>query len=119
MSNDQGQGNRGAKKPKKEKSAAAPVALSGAPGLTLEKLKARGLNLLVRGTVARSHRYDVGVHVAYRDGPGSGLYRVTRLLPDGGQGLQYRIRSDRDGQERVVVESTLERASYGALPGTW
>lgn len=55
-----------------------------------------------------THKFEVGVHVAYHGGVG--MYQVTRQLPDGGQGLQYRVRSDRDGQERVVLESALERS---------
>ncbi|MEF3365332.1 hypothetical protein V3H18_02160 [Methylocystis sp. 9N] len=39
------------------------------------------------------------------------LFRVTGHLPDGGSGLQYRIKRDRDGQERVAGESTLARAA--------
>lgn len=60
-----------------------------------------------------THKYDVGARVAYKAGASSerSPFRVTRLLPDGGQGLQYRIRSDRDGQERVVIETALERAA--------
>jgi hypothetical protein len=60
-----------------------------------------------------THRFDVGVHVSCKAGPNAerGLFRITRRLPDGGQGLQYRIRSDRDGHERVVAESALERAT--------
>ncbi len=59
-----------------------------------------------------THKFTVGVRVAYRVSPTSepAIYEVTRLLPDGGFGLQYRIRSDRDGQERVVIESALSRA---------
>jgi hypothetical protein len=64
-----------------------------------------------KAVAAPTHKFEVGLPVSYRGGPASGLYRVTRRLPDGGQGLQYRIRSDRDGQERVVVESDLERAT--------
>jgi hypothetical protein len=37
-------------------------------------------------------------------------FRVTRLLPDGGAGLQYRIKGERDGIERVVTESFIEPA---------
>jgi hypothetical protein len=60
-----------------------------------------------------NHKFDVGHHVTYKAGPNAerGLFRITRHLPDGGQGLQYRIRSDRDGHERVVAESALERAT--------
>jgi hypothetical protein len=35
-------------------------------------------------------------------------FRVTRHLPDGGAGLQYRIKGERDGIERVVTESSIE-----------
>ncbi len=61
--------------------------------------------------VERSHRFEVGVMVAYRaSSTGEPVpFRVTRQLPDGGQGLQYRIRSERGGHERVVLESNLER----------
>jgi hypothetical protein len=37
-------------------------------------------------------------------------FLVTRLLPDGGAGLQYRIKGERDGIERVVTESSIESA---------
>lgn len=110
MSKNEPLGNREAKKANRDKSTAPPAATSGAPWSAIEKLRARGLSRTVRGAVAPAHRFGVGVYVAYRQGPGSGLYRVTRLLPDEGQGLQYRVRSDRDGQERVVLEAALQRA---------
>lgn len=61
--------------------------------------------------VVKSHRFEVGGMVAFRASPVAERlhFRVTRHLPDGGQGLQYRIRSERDGHERVVLESSLER----------
>lgn len=64
-----------------------------------------------RTTAAATHKYVVGAHVTYKVGFASERtpFRVTRQLPDGGQGLQYRIKSDRDGQERVVVETAIER----------
>ncbi|CAJ0870055.1 hypothetical protein AMST5_02195 [freshwater sediment metagenome] len=60
-----------------------------------------------------THKFDVGSHVAYKAGPSTerSFFRVTRHLPDGGQGLQYRIRSERDGQERVCTENALERST--------
>ena len=64
----------------------------------------------VKPAVAASHKFAVGVRVSYTDRSGSRLYRVTRQLPDGGNGLQYRIRSDQDGLERVVVEFALQQA---------
>jgi hypothetical protein len=66
----------------------------------------------LRVVATPTHRFSIGVHVAFKPGPSGerGYFRVTRKLPDGGNGLQYQIRSDRDGQERVVIEATLERA---------
>ncbi len=60
-------------------------------------------------TNVASHRFDVGFEVAFKASSNGALeqFRVTRLLPDGGQGLQYRIRSERDGHERVVLETAL------------
>lgn len=72
-------------------------------------IKARERHRAVKATTVPTHKFAIGIRVAYGGGPGSGLYRVTRHLPDGGAGLQYRIRSDGDGQERVVLETTLDR----------
>jgi hypothetical protein len=36
-----------------------------------------------------------------------GLYTVQRLLPNDGADREYRVRSTRDGHERVVRESQL------------
>lgn len=57
------------------------------------------------------HKFDIGAHVTHAFGARSERigFRVTRRLPDGGEGLQYRIKCDRDGHERVVTESTLQR----------
>jgi hypothetical protein len=62
-----------------------------------------------------THKFGVGVRVACKPGPfaANGQFRVIRQMPDGGNGLQYRIRSDRDGHERVVVEDALMRAMHG------
>jgi hypothetical protein len=35
------------------------------------------------------------------------LFKITRLLPDGGSGLQYRIKNEQEGYERVAVERVL------------
>ncbi len=66
----------------------------------------------VKVVATPTHKFSIGAHVAFKSGPSGerGYFHVTRQLPDGGHGLQYRIRSDRDGQERVVIETTLERA---------
>jgi hypothetical protein len=63
-----------------------------------------------RLTVTPSHKFPVGVRVIQKSGAptDSDSFHVTRHLPDAGAGLQYRMKRDRDGQERVVVESALE-----------
>jgi hypothetical protein len=68
-------------------------------------------NRKLAAITVRPHKYAVGGVVAYRASMTgeSAPFRITRLLPDGGQGFQYRIRSERDGHERVVLESNLER----------
>ncbi|WP_246657146.1 hypothetical protein [Methylocystis sp. B8] len=37
-----------------------------------------------------------------------GSFHITRHLPDDGAGLQYRVKRESDGQERVAIESSLE-----------
>jgi hypothetical protein len=60
---------------------------------------------------ATAHKFAVGTHVLHKIGvrSESASFRVMRKLPDGGAGLQYRIKGERDGLERVVTESSLER----------
>ncbi|MCI0600058.1 MAG: hypothetical protein L0Y50_12980 [Beijerinckiaceae bacterium] len=60
--------------------------------------------------VTATHRFPVGTHVFHKTGVQSGKerFRITRLLPDGGAGLQYRIKGETEGFERVVTESSLE-----------
>ena len=44
------------------------------------------------------------------DGTASrGTYTVVRLLPNDGRDREYRVKSVRDGHERVVRESQLRR----------
>jgi hypothetical protein len=63
-----------------------------------------------RITVAPSHKFAIGVRVIQKFGAATGTdsFSVTRHLPDAGAGLQYRMKRERDGQERVAVESALE-----------
>ncbi|MCI0466579.1 MAG: hypothetical protein L0Y57_06180 [Beijerinckiaceae bacterium] len=72
---------------------------------------ARNQALSIGGTAM--HKFPVGTHVFHKTGvqPGKGLFRITRLLPDGGAGLQYRIKGETEGFERVVTESSLEEIS--------
>lgn len=67
-------------------------------------------SLRLRATATPTHKFRVGAHVLHRTGVRSenASFRVTRQLPDGGAGLQYRIKGERDGLERVVTESSLE-----------
>jgi len=74
-----------------------------------EFVSARERHRGAKAIAPQTHKFEVGLQVSYRGGSSLELYRVTRRLPDGGQGLQYRIRSDRDGQERVALESALQR----------
>ncbi len=59
--------------------------------------------------VSPSHKFAIGSVVSLQATPSAerGLFRVTRHLPDGGQGLQYRVQSEQSGQERVAMESAL------------
>jgi hypothetical protein len=58
-----------------------------------------------------THKFAIGASVIHRIGHKSEkvLFRIVRLLPDGGQGLQYRLKSDADGHERVTFEASLEK----------
>lgn len=64
----------------------------------------------LRNREAPTHKFPLGAFVLRRINLGSAkeLFRITRLLPDDGQGFQYRIKGERDGIERVVMESSLE-----------
>jgi len=57
-----------------------------------------------------THKFPVGTHVLHKTGVQSGKerFRITRLLPDSGSGLQYRIKGETEGFERVATESSLE-----------
>jgi hypothetical protein len=59
-----------------------------------------------------THKFCVGGLVLYRVGARSEKesYRITRLLPDSGAGLQYVIKGERGGLERVVTEEGMEFA---------
>lgn len=63
-----------------------------------------------RSKESATHKFPIGAHVTHKVGARSQSlwFRVTRHLPNGGDGLQYRIKDDRDGHERVVTEAALE-----------
>ena len=60
------------------------------------------------------HSFAVGQMLEFDPGKfdgtgGRGTYTVVRLLPNDGSDREYRVRSARDGHERVVRESQLPR----------
>jgi hypothetical protein len=57
-----------------------------------------------------SHLFAVGASVMHRVGgrSDSNVFKVTRQLPKGTTGFQYRIKGEKDAHERVVNESALE-----------
>ena len=57
-----------------------------------------------------THKFALGAFVICPIGYRSekGLFQVIRHLPDGGQGLQYRLKSIADGHERMTFEAALE-----------
>ena len=60
------------------------------------------------------HKFAVGQALHFSPGLGEdskrkGRYKVVRQLPEAGNTLQYRIRSEVDGHERVVRENQIER----------
>ncbi|SNB65676.1 hypothetical protein SAMN06265338_102283 [Rhodoblastus acidophilus] len=56
------------------------------------------------------HKFALNAQVLL-DGKSDGaVFKITRLLPDGGSGLQYRIKNEQEGYERVVVERLLTAA---------
>lgn len=65
----------------------------------------------LRAVVSATHKYAVGARVLHAVGFRSEKFsfRVTSHLPDGGSGLQYRIRAEHDGHERVALEAALQR----------
>jgi hypothetical protein len=61
------------------------------------------------------HKFAVGqaVHFSpdrYQEYTKGGLFKIVRLLPEAGNTLQYRVKSQTDGHERVVREEQLGRS---------
>jgi hypothetical protein len=62
-----------------------------------------------------SHKYAVGQTVRYSPdrqqiGAGRGWFKIVRQLPESASVLQYRVKSQSDGHERVVREDQLARS---------
>jgi hypothetical protein len=60
-----------------------------------------------RNTVAESHKFGVGTFVSLIGRAEQATFKITRQLPDGGSGPQYRIKSEREDYERVAFEALL------------
>jgi hypothetical protein len=68
---------------------------------------------MLRDTMA-THKFAVGQAVRFSPDRGQehakgGLFKIVRLLPEAGDALQYRVKSETDGHERVVREDQLTR----------
>ena len=65
-----------------------------------------------RGRIASpvTHKFAIGAFVICPIGYRSekGLFQVVRHLPDGGRGLQYRLKNVGDAHERMAFEASLE-----------
>jgi hypothetical protein len=65
-----------------------------------------------------AHKFAVGQTVRFSPdrfdrhqvGPVAGRFKVVRLLPEAASILQYRVKSQSDGHERVVREDQLARS---------
>jgi hypothetical protein len=62
-----------------------------------------------------THRFTVGQTVRFspdrnQQSAGRGSFKVVRLLPEDASILQYRVKSQLDGHERVVREDQLAQS---------
>jgi len=60
-----------------------------------------------RNVVATRHKFPIGAFVSLIGRAEQATFKITRQLPDGGGGLQYRIKSEREDYERVATEALL------------
>jgi hypothetical protein len=61
-----------------------------------------------------THKFSIGQALQFSPGLAEdrrrkGRYKVVRQLPETGNMLQYRIKSEIDGHERIVREDQVER----------
>src|SRR5215472_17419066 len=73
-----------------------------------------GVHAMLRGTMT-THKFAVGQAVTFspdrdQEHTKGELFKVVRLLPEAGDALQYRVKSQTDGHERVVREDQLARS---------
>jgi hypothetical protein len=75
--------------------------------MTLSRPIGRGARM--RPGPTQTHRFAVGELVQMSSALGQvRTYRVTARLPERGDSLQYRIRSEEERHERVVTQDLLE-----------
>ena len=60
------------------------------------------------------HKFAIGQSVRFSPdriqiSSGRGRFKIVRLLPEAASVLQYRVKSELDGHERVVREDQLAR----------
>jgi hypothetical protein len=65
--------------------------------------------------MSAQHKFAVGQTVRYSPGLGQGAagpgsFKIIRLLPETASVLQYRVKSQLDGHERIVREDQLTRS---------
>ena len=65
------------------------------------------------------HKFAVGQNVEFSpdwpiDNTSKGQYTIVRLYPKTGNTPQYRVKSKRDGHERMVAEDRLNRPPESA-----
>lgn len=60
--------------------------------------------------VGQTIRFAPDRHERHQLAPAQSRFKVVRLLPEAGNVLQYRVKSQVDGHERVVREDQLARA---------
>ena len=64
--------------------------------------------------MSAQHKFAVGQTVRFlpdlgQGTPSSGSFKIVRLLPEAASALQYRVKSQLDGHERVVREDQPTR----------
>jgi len=73
----------------------------------------RPIQSIAKEDAVSSHRFKIGQSVNYMSGSfgvgrGSGVYKITQLLPPEGDDFQYKIKSAGEPHERAAKESQLD-----------
>jgi hypothetical protein len=68
-----------------------------------------------RGNAMSAHKFTIGQTVRFsphrqQESASRGRFKVVRLMPETESVLQYRVKSQVDGHERVVREDQLDRS---------